>query len=85
MKTVTIDEIKANFSNYLQESQGETIVITENGRPIAALVVDSEELERLILANNPNFNQLLQTSERSIKETGGINSDDFWKVVEQSE
>ncbi|MFB2834739.1 hypothetical protein [Floridanema evergladense] len=32
-----------------------------------------------------NFNQLLQTSERSIKETGGINSDDFWKIVEQSE
>ncbi|MBD2776058.1 type II toxin-antitoxin system Phd/YefM family antitoxin [Iningainema tapete] len=84
MKTVTIDEIKANFSEYLKQSQSEPILIIENGRPVAAInvVVDAEELERLSLAHNSQFNQLLETAEQSIQETGGIKHDDFWKLVD---
>ena len=86
MKTVSIDEIKEHFSDYLQQSQDEPILITENGRPIAAItiVVDPDELERMALANNPEFNQLLAAADRSIEETGGIKHEDFWQLVENS-
>jgi len=85
MKKVSITEIKANFDNYLKESQGEPIVITEADRPIAAisLIVDPDELERFMLANNAKFNQIIAKSKQSLKEDGGLKSDDFWKLVDE--
>lgn len=85
MKTVPIQEIQANFRDYLKQLQGELLVITDAGRPVAAinLIVDEEELERLLLANNPQFQQVLEGADRQIQETGGIQHDDFWKLVEQ--
>ncbi|MFB2981352.1 type II toxin-antitoxin system Phd/YefM family antitoxin [Microseira sp. BLCC-F43] len=86
MKIISIEEIKANFESYLKQSPNEPIVITENGYPIAAinLIVDPEELERLLLAQNPKFNQILENSRRSLKEEGGLKSDEFWKLVDES-
>jgi hypothetical protein len=42
-----------------------------------------EELERLMLVGNSRFNQVLESADRQIQETGGIQHDDFWKLVEE--
>ena len=85
MKTITIQEIQSNFKDYLNQLQSELLVITENGRPVAAinLIVDEEELERLMLTGNSRFNQVLEAADRQIQETGGIRNDDFWELLEQ--
>ncbi|CBN55668.1 MULTISPECIES: type II toxin-antitoxin system Phd/YefM family antitoxin [Kamptonema] len=85
MKTVSLDEINANFNNYLKATQGESILITDNGQPVAAitLVVDPDELERLMLANSVKFNKLVEKSQQSIKENGGMDYDDFWELVDE--
>ncbi|HAJ59749.1 MAG TPA: type II toxin-antitoxin system Phd/YefM family antitoxin [Cyanobacteria bacterium UBA8543] len=85
MKTITIQEIQSNFKDYLNQLHSELLVITENGRPVAAinLIVDEEELERLMLTGNSRFNQVLEAADRQIQETGGIRNDDFWKLLEQ--
>ena len=50
MKIASVAEVKAQFSAYLKESEEGLVIVTRNGRPVAALlgVRDDEELERLI-------------------------------------
>lgn len=85
MKTITIAELKANFEYYLKEGTVEPIAIVENGQTVAALnlIVDPDELERLMLARNPKFNRLMSEADQRLEETGGIKHDDFWKLVEE--
>ncbi|HEY9601845.1 MAG TPA: type II toxin-antitoxin system Phd/YefM family antitoxin [Allocoleopsis sp.] len=84
LKIVPLAEIKAHLDDYLKQSQGEQILITENGQPVAAitLIVDPETLERLMLADNSKFNQILENSRRSLKEDGGLKSEEFWQLVD---
>lgn len=83
LKIIPLAEMKAHLDDYLKQSQGEQILITENGQPVAAmtLIVDPEILERLMLAYNSKFNQILERSRQSLKENGGLKSDDFWQLV----
>ncbi|MEG4495839.1 type II toxin-antitoxin system prevent-host-death family antitoxin [Microcoleus sp. F10-C6] len=83
MKIVSLAEMIAKFAEYLQVSQGEPILLTENGQPVAAmtLIIEPEALERFLLANNPKFNHILDESRQSLKENGGLKSEDFWDLV----
>lgn len=83
MKIVSLAEMIAKFADYLQVSEGEPILLTENGQPVAAmtLIRDPEALERFLLANHPQFNQILDESRQSLKEDGGLKSEDFWDLV----
>ena len=84
LKIVPLAEMKAHLDDYLKQSQGEQILITENGHPVAAmiLIVDPEALERLILTDNSQFHQILENSRRSLKEDGGLKSEEFWQLVD---
>jgi prevent-host-death family protein len=85
MKIVSLAEIIAQFADYLNADRGEQILITENGQPVAAmtLIKDPEALDRFLLANNPKFNQVLDKSRQSLKEEGGLKSEDFWNLVDE--
>ena len=84
MKTVSVAAIKANLNDYLKESQEGPIIVTRNGKPVAALVAvgGSDDLERLALAHSPKLRAILEKSRRQIEETGGIPHDQFWQEVE---
>src|SRR6516225_7002137 len=83
MKITSVADVKARLSAYLKESQKGPVVVTRNGKAVAALVAvtDEDELERLLLAHSPKFQALLDKSRRQIEETGGIPHDDFWREV----
>jgi prevent-host-death family protein len=83
MKIASVAEVKARLSAYLKESQKGPVVVTRNGKAVAALVAvtDEDELERLVLAHSPKFQALLEKSRRQIEETGGIPHDVFWREV----
>lgn len=74
MKSVPAAEVKAQFSSYLKASTAEPIVITKNGKPVGVLfgVADEDELERLLLAYSPQFQEMLDVAEQRIRQTGGI-------------
>ena len=61
MKIVPAAEVKAHLSSYLEETFSGPVVITKNGRAVAALVAvtDDDELERLLMAHSPRLRQLL--------------------------
>ena len=45
-------------------------------------VEDEEELERLVLAYTPKFRMILDTAREQIRETGGLEHEEFWRDME---
>ena len=85
MKIVPVADVKARFSEYLKASENGPIVVTRNGRPVAALlsIVDEDEVERLALAYSPKFQSILQASREQIAAGAGIPHDEFWSQVDK--
>lgn len=52
MKMASVADLKARFSAYLKASEKWPVIVTRNGKPVAALVpvADEEEMERLAMA-----------------------------------
>jgi len=84
MKIAPVAEVKSRFSAYLKASEEGPIIATRNGKAVAVLlsVEDEGELERLILAYSPKFQNLLHKARKEIQESGGITHKDFWEDVE---
>jgi prevent-host-death family protein len=83
MKIAPVADVKARFSSYLEQSERGPVIVTKNGRPVAALVsvTDEDELERLVLAYTPRFRRLPDAAEKRINKEGGIRDQDFWDSV----
>lgn len=84
MKIAPLAEVKDHFSAYIDESKNSPIVVTRNGRPVAMLISITEEddLDSLLLANNPRFVQLLEEARQRVRITGGVPLAEFRKQVE---
>jgi prevent-host-death family protein len=85
LKIASVAEVKAQFSAYLKASEQGPVIVTRNGRPVAALlaVQDDEELERLVLAHSARLRAVLDTARRQIREGEGIRHEDFWQEMEE--
>lgn len=56
MKTVEISEAKGPLSQYARRAQRETLVLTEDGKPVAAVVpIEEMDLESLSLGHQPRL------------------------------
>ena len=84
MKIAPVAEVKARLSSYLKACEDGPVVVTRNGRAVAALVsvVDDEDLERLVLAHSPRLQSILQAGRQEIGESGGLSHDELWAEVE---
>src|SRR5947209_3675841 len=84
MKIVSVADVKAHFSAYVKASQQGPVVVTRNGKPVAALVAvnDEEELERLMMAHSPRLQKILAGARQRIRAGKGIPADEFWKNLE---
>ena len=87
MKIASVADVKAKFSGFLKASEQGPVIVTKNGKPVALLlsVTDEDEIERLILAYSPKFQNLLEFAEQQIRAGKGIKHDDFWREVEAEE
>ena len=85
MKIAPVAEIKARLSEYVTACQEEAVIITKNGRPAALLVplTDETDLEAVVLAHSPRFQQIIRKSRQRIAKTGGIEHEKFWARMEQ--
>lgn len=56
MKTMTVFEARNNFSQTLKAAERDVVVVTRNGRPVAAIqAIGDEDLEDLLLERSPKF------------------------------
>jgi prevent-host-death family protein len=85
LKIASVAEVKAQFSAYLKESEQGLVIVTRNGRPVAALlsVRDDEELERLVLAHSTRLRTFLEAARQQIREGEGIRHEDLWREMEE--
>ena len=78
MKTVDISEAAAGlpiFVQGLRETSAEPVLITENGKPVAALVgVGGIDLESVSLSSNSAFLDIIEKSRARHQKEGGTSS-----------
>jgi len=82
MRIVSLTEVKAKLSAYLDEAGNSgPVVITRNGRAVAVLLApsDDDDLERLLLSRSPRFRALLAKARSSIQAGEGVGHAEFWK------
>lgn len=80
MKTRTIELTEATelLAEYARQIEGGPIVITLNGRPIAAIVaVPNADIETISLSQDPKFLALIEHSRTRQQREGGSSSGDM--------
>jgi prevent-host-death family protein len=83
MKIASVADVKARFSAYVKSSGESPVVITRNGKAVAALIPlsDNEDLERLALGYSPKLRAILSAARRRIAEGEGVPHERFWREV----
>ena len=77
MKSVEVAEATGPLAQYAKELQEDTLVIMEHGRPLAALVpVGDADSETVSLSTNPEFMAIIEKSRASLRESGGVSSEE---------
>lgn len=71
---------------YTYDLAEKTVIITNNGQPIAALVaLDNVDMETISLSTNPKFIELIERSRSRRRSEGGISSKDMRRKLGLSE
>jgi prevent-host-death family protein len=75
MKLLELAAATAPLAEYVEGVDQEPIILTVDGRPVAALVaIEDADLESVTLGTNPQFLALLERSRTRQKAEGGISS-----------
>lgn len=84
MKTVTTAEAEARLAECIAEAANGPVILTENDRPVAALVAitDSDDVERLARGRPLDLGRLLDERAEEIKRTGGLSHEELWRAVD---
>lgn len=78
MKIVDKNEATRTLADYASEIQGGAVIVTDNGRPVAALVpIENADLETVSLSTNRRFLDLIERSRSRAKEEGGVTADEM--------
>lgn len=78
MKMVEISQATGTLAQYAHDMNGESIVLTENGKPVAALVsVQNTDWETIKLSLDPRFMQIIEDSRDAHKQNGGVSPDEM--------
>ena len=87
MKIASVAEVKSQFSAFLKASEGGPVVVTRNGRPVAAIVgvQDEDEIERLLMAYSPQLRAILERSRQQFREGQSLSEEEFWSKFEHAQ
>jgi prevent-host-death family protein len=74
-RTLELTEATQSLAEYAQQVDGGAIIVTSNGRPIAAVVaLPNTDAETLALSQNPEFLAIIERSRARQAREGGISS-----------
>ncbi|MCX7049511.1 MAG: hypothetical protein NTX50_29010 [Candidatus Sumerlaeota bacterium] len=78
MKTIEIADATDSLANYAEHAEDFPLVVTEHGRPIAALLdLHNADLETATLSANPKFIALIERSRERQSKEGGLSSQEM--------
>ena len=73
-----IQSLLGNLTAYSSAVDREPVVVTVNGKLVAALVaIENADLETVSLSTNPEFLELIERSRARQKAEGGISSEEM--------
>jgi hypothetical protein len=74
MKSIDLSDVSA-LSPFLRTEANEPLFVTENGHTVAAVVpVNEDDVEDLLLSINPQFQAILEKSQRRMETEGSLTS-----------
>lgn len=81
MKIASVADVKAKFSAYVKASGQSPVVITRNGKAVAAIIPlsDEDDLERLMVGYSPKLRAILSAARRRIAGGQAIPHEQFWR------
>jgi prevent-host-death family protein len=78
MKTVEMKQATGPLADYARDVEKEPVVVTEHGRPVAALMpIENADRETVALSTNPQFLALIERSRRRHETEGGISTEEM--------
>ncbi|MBN2371786.1 MAG: hypothetical protein JXO72_14995 [Vicinamibacteria bacterium] len=78
MKAVELFQATSSFSEYASKARRETLVLTERGKAVAAVVpLDDENYFSMRLVNNPEFIEIIERGRVQYKARGGISIEEM--------
>lgn len=78
MKEVEATQARASLGQYARELEGEPILVTDRGKPIAVLIpIENADLETVRLGMHPRFLALIERSRSRYEAKGGISPEDL--------
>jgi len=85
LRIASIADVKARFSAFVKASETGPVVVTRNGRPVAAIVpiFDDDEVEDLLLSYSTRFKKILEKAHQQLEEGEGIPEDEFWQEADK--
>jgi antitoxin (DNA-binding transcriptional repressor) of toxin-antitoxin stability system len=83
VKVVEKAEATRTLADYASEIEGGPVVITDHGRPVAALIaIENADLETVSLSTNPQFLNLIERSRSRVDDEGGVSSEEMQRRFE---
>lgn len=84
MKIAPVAELKSRLSAYLKECEEGPVVVTRNGRAVAALIAveTDDDLERLVLAHTPKLRAILDAGRQEIRGGRGLRHEELWELLD---
>ena len=80
MKVVEKQDATRPLADYAAEIKGGTVVVTDHGRPVAAIVpLENTDLETAVLSTNPQFMSLIERSRAAVRTEGSISAAEMRK------
>ncbi|MEW6215214.1 MAG: type II toxin-antitoxin system prevent-host-death family antitoxin [Nitrospirota bacterium] len=84
MKTVEVAKATLPLADYTKKAKKEPVIITREGKPVAALVgISNADIETVSLSNNPKFLNLIERSRARQKSEGGISTEEMRRRLEK--
>jgi antitoxin (DNA-binding transcriptional repressor) of toxin-antitoxin stability system len=78
MKTLEVAQATAPLADYAGDMENEPLILTSNGKPVAALVpIENADIETVTLSTHPQFLALIERSRARQKTEGGISSEEM--------
>ena len=81
MNIASMADVRAKLSAYVKASGKSPVVITRNGKAVAAIVpvTNEDDPARLMLGYSPRLRAILSTARQRIRRGQGVPHARFWK------
>jgi len=78
VKKIKLVKATAPLADFARELNGDVLVLTESGKPVAALVpIEDMDMESLAVGTSPVFLDIIERARRRHEQEGGISQEEM--------